>query len=189
MKNTNLNLKLLIEACRKGNRESRKRLYELFYSFGLNLCLRYARNREEAKEMLNDGFLKVFDKIHQYHFENNFQGWLRKVLVSAAIDYHRKFKRLADFEDLERVDEPFWENDFQSNLQYEDVLKAVQQLSPNYRLVFNLYVMDGFKHSEIAEKLGISIGTSKSNLARAKENLQKILLPIYEERKSVGRGN
>lgn len=185
MQNTNINLKLLIEACRKGNRESRKRLYRMYYSFGLNLCLRYARNREEAKEMLNDGFLKVFNKIGQFNSENNFRGWLRKVLVSAAIDYHRKFKRLGDFEDLERAKEPYWENDFESNLQYEDVLKAVQQLSPNYRMVFNLYVMEGYKHSEIAEKLDITIGTSKSNLARAKSNLQKLLAPIYEERKTV----
>lgn len=182
MKNTNINTKLLIEACRKENRASQKSLYRLFYSFGLNLCLRYARNREEAKEMLNDGFLKVFQKIHQFDSQNNFKSWLRKVLISAAIDHHRKFKRLGDFEDLDRVKEPVWENDFQSGLQYEDVLKATQQLSPAYRLVFNLHVMEGFKHHEIAEQLGISIGASKSNLARAKENLQKMLGGLYSER-------
>lgn len=126
--------------------------------------------------MLNDGFLRIFTNIDQFDADFPFKGWLRKVLINAAIDYYRKHKRhhLTTFsEDLtqlieQKQDEPIVGPD-------EDVLALLQKLPPAYQMVFNLYVMEGFKHHEIAEKLNISVGASKSNLSRAKEKLRTLL--------------
>lgn len=172
----NLNLELLLQGCREGRRSSQKKLYELFYGYGVNICLRYAKNQSEAQEMLNDGFLRVFTRLHQYDSDFPFRVWLRRVLINAAIDYHRKHKRynLTHFEEniTQLVEDKQSYPDISSN---EDVLGIIQQLPPAYRMVFNLYVMEGYKHQEIAEQLNISVGASKSNLSRAKEKLRKIL--------------
>lgn len=171
-----LNLDLLLQGCRDGRRSSQKKLYELFYGYGINICLRYAKNQAEAQEMLNDGFLRVFTRLHQYDSDFPFRVWLRRVLINAAIDYHRKHKRyhlthveenMGQFIDDQQVYPKVGDND--------DVLAVIQQLPPAYQMVFNLYVMEGYKHQEIAEKLNISVGASKSNLSRAKEKLRQIL--------------
>ncbi|MEZ5044402.1 MAG: RNA polymerase sigma factor [Saprospiraceae bacterium] len=173
----NINLDILLQGCREKRRSSQKKLYELFYGYGMNICLRYAKNQTEAQEMLNDGFLRIFTNIDQFDSDFPFKGWLRKVLVNAAIDYHRKHKRYqlttlsADISQMveQRQDEPIIGPE-------EDVLSVLQKLPPAYQMVFNLYVMEGFKHHEIAEKLNISVGASKSNLSRAKEKLRILLL-------------
>lgn len=171
-----LNLDLLLQGCREGRRSSQKKLYELFYGYGVNICLRYAKNQAEAQEMLNDGFLRVFTRLHQYDSDFPFRVWLRRVLINAAIDYHRKHKRYH----LTHVDENMGQlidnrQIYPTVDQNDDVLAVIQQLPPAYQMVFNLYVMEGYKHQEIAEKLNISVGASKSNLSRAKEKLRKIL--------------
>ena len=173
----NLQLHLLIDGCRKGNRASQIRLYQHFFSYGMGVCLRYSKNREEALEILNDGFLKAFTKIHQYDSEQSFKPWLRRILINASIDYYRKYHKKYDSLVIAFIRKPSntTYNDALDNLAFEDLLKVMQKLSPAYRMVFNLYVVENFSHQEIAEKLDISIGASKSNLAKARQKIKAML--------------
>ena len=143
--------------------------------------MRYAKNREEAQDLLQEGFLKVFTKIKYYNGEGSFEGWVRRIIVNTAIDFYRKNKNISftvnsDYvEDLkEQESEEEEEGEKFGGLKADDVIRALQDLSPAYRAVFNLYVLEGLTHQEIADQLGISVGTSKSNLAKAKMNLRKM---------------
>lgn len=143
----------------------------------MSICLRYAPTREGALEVLNDGFLKVFTRLDQYDSAQPFKGWLRRILINAAIDHYRQEVRHHHHEDVEPLEQSVASEsaDAFSQLAHEELMGLVQRLSPAYRLVFNLYVMDGFTHEEIAGQLGISVGASKSNLARARENLRLLV--------------
>ena len=177
MSNKSINLKLIIEHCRQGNRNSQRKLYEHFFGYGMNIALRFAKNREEALEILNDAFLKAFLNLDKFDPDFPFRPWLRKIIVNTSIDYYRTRKGYLQYVELSAIQEI--EADalpLPKISPAEDVLPLVQQLSPAYRLVFNLYVMEGYKHQEIAAKLGIGVSTSKSNLVRAKEKLRKLLL-------------
>jgi RNA polymerase sigma-70 factor (ECF subfamily) len=178
MKETNVNLQLVLEGCRKQNPMSQRKLYEYYYGFAMHLALRYGKNKDEALEILNDGFLKVFRNIDRYDNKYPFKAWLHRVIVNAGIDYYRAQKNQFSF--LELVDgHAEMENGeevFPSISPEEDMLPIIQELPPAYRMVFNLYVMEEYKHHEIAELLGISIGTSKSNLARAKAKIKHAIL-------------
>jgi RNA polymerase sigma-70 factor (ECF subfamily) len=143
--------------------------------------MRYAKDRDEAKDILQDGFIKVFQSLEKFNREGSLEGWIRRIVVNTAIDRIRKDKRslvMSHSEDLldEGVQDEVIEEDEKMNLNMKDVIRAMQDLSPGYKAVFNLYVMEDMTHKEIAEHLGISEGTSKSNLAKAKLNLRKILL-------------
>ena len=170
-------IQFLIAGCLKGNRLQQRELYEQFYGYGLKIALRYAQNREEATEILNDAFLKIFNKMHQYDFAQPFKAWFRQVLIHAAIDYHRayhKFPKLIELTPIhdaveEELPLPVLSPD-------ENVLPLIQNLPPQYRMVFNLYVMEEYDHKEIAALLGISESTSRANLARAKEKLRDSVL-------------
>lgn len=167
------NIGILIQACRENNRAGQLKLYDLFYSYGISIAIRYAKNNEEAKEVLNDAYLKAFAKIDQFDHTQSFHAWFRVIIIHTAIDYHRKnkhFNSMVEFEEKHYSTEI--ENEAWENLLYEDVVEQVQKLSPAYRIVFNLYVIEGYKHHEIAEKLSVSIGTSKSNLFKARKQLQ-----------------
>ncbi|RMG25418.1 MAG: RNA polymerase sigma factor [Bacteroidetes bacterium] len=167
---------LMLEGCRKQSRLSQLQLYQHFYSYALGVCLRYSRSRAEAEEILNDGFLKVFRNIHQYRPEQPFKPWLRKILIHTAIDYYRKYHKQA-LETLPYEDE--WTgaiaNDALEQLAYQDVIALLQKLPPAYRMVFNLYAVEGMTHAEIAKTLGIKVGTSKSNLAKARMKLKQLM--------------
>lgn len=175
MSDADQNLRGILEGCRKCNRNSQRRLYEHFYGYAMSICLRYTANRPEALEILNDAFLKVFTKIDQYDPAFPFKGWLRRVIIHTAIDQFRKFKP-PQYEELtaalqvadEEIPMPFLS-------QEEDVLPVLQQLSPAYRVVFNLYVLEEYSHNEIATMLGITAGASRSNLTRACEKLRTLL--------------
>lgn len=173
----NPSIQLLIEGCRRNNRASQLRLYEHFYSYGLSITLRYSKNREEALEILNDSFLKAFQKIHQYDSDYPFKPWLRRILINSSIDYHRKYSKFEDTYELPPSAEleNATYNYALDNLEFNDLITVLQQLSPAYRLVFTLYVVEGLQHQEIADKLSISVGTSKSNLAKARMKLKSIL--------------
>lgn len=169
--------------CLRNHRQSQEMLYRQFYGYAMSVCLRYAPTRDGALEVLNDGFLKVFTRLDQYDSAQPFKGWLRRILINAAIDHYRQEVR-HQHDDVEKADQVAASEsaDAFSQLSYEELLGYVQRLSPAYRLVFNLYVMDGFTHEEIAGQLGISVGASKSNLARARENLRQLLKHInYDE--------
>ena len=181
-----INLKLLIENCRKGNRNSQRKLYEHFYGFGMKIALRYAANKDEALEILNDGFLKVFLKLNQYDSDLPFKPWFGKILVNASIDYHRSRQGYGRYVELSAVQELSTDQSaFPEITPHEDILPIVQQLPPAYRLVFNLFVMEGYKHREIAQMLDISISTSKSNLTRAKEKLRTLLFENRQARIAI----
>lgn len=146
----------------------------------MSVCLRYAPTREGALEVVNDGFLKIFTRLDQYDPAQPFKGWLRRIMINAAIDHYRQEVRHHYHEDIEQAGQTIAAEsaDAFSQLAHEDLMALIQRLSPAYRLVFNLYVMDGFTHEEIAGQLGISVGASKSNLARARENLRLMLKNI-----------
>lgn len=151
--------------------------------------MRYCRTREEAKEVVNDGFLKVFMRIEQYHVSTSFKGWIRRIMINTCIDLYRKEVKYYHAEGTAAIanvgssDEGVLEE-----LSYRELIEMVQQLSPGYRAVFNLYAIDGYTHKEIGALLGINEGTSKSNLLKAREilkrKIEKSRMPLYA--KSVG---
>jgi RNA polymerase sigma-70 factor (ECF subfamily) len=165
-------LTALIQGCIRQERESQKRLYQLFYGYAMSVCLRYSRTKEEAVEILNDGFMKVFTKIGRYDASRSFKGWLRRILINTAIDAYRQNYKHYFAEDISVLEHEVVAENVQDQLNYEVLIQLIQELSPAYRAVFNLYVIDGFTHEEIAEQLHISVGTSKSNLSKARANLQ-----------------
>ena len=177
---TEKELETVIRNCRKGRRKAQRQLYEHFYSYGLTVCLHYARNREEAEEMLHDGFLRVFDRLDQFRFDGPFRAWFRRIIVHAAIDYYRKHRRQqAEARLIPLPHGESTENEALARLGEEDAWLILQLLPPAYRMVFNLHVLEGHTHAEIAAELGISVGTSKSNLAKARKKLQKLMGPFF----------
>ncbi len=171
-----------VEACALNKRESQKILYSSFYGYAMAICDRYANKQEDAVEILNDGFLKIFKEIHHYRpaytdVVSSFKGWLRKIMVYTAIDHFRKNHKHKMVTQLDNVvyQVATIHEDAIDKLSYEEIIRAVQELSPGYRTVFNLFIIEGLSHDEIAGKLGITAGTSKSNLSKAKRQLQKIL--------------
>src|SRR5690554_572549 len=176
-------LKALVTGCIRNNRKSQETVYKMFYGKMMAVCRRYTRNDDQAKDILQDGFIKVFKNIDKFNFQGSFEGWVRRIIVNTAIDFTRKAKtdyllmndgqKIEDFENdlLDEQDEEEYESPFK----VADVIKGMEQLSNAYRTVFNLYMFENFSHQEIADALSISVGTSKSNLAKARANLKKIL--------------
>lgn len=166
----------LLRGCLDENREAQRKLYRLFYGYAMSICIRYSKDAEEAKDVLNDGFLKVFTKLQQYDSKKPFKGWVRRIMINTALDNYRhnlKHYNLADIENADPAADTF---DVLKKMDYEYLISLVQELSPAYRAVFNLYAIDGYTHEEIGEILGISPGTSKSNLAKARANLRAALI-------------
>ncbi len=174
-----MSLQLLIQGCIDKNTKSQEQLYQLFAAKLFSVCLKYSRSYAEAEDNLQDGFLIIFDKIHQYKFSGSFEGWAKRIMINNVLQQYRKTSFLELVNDV--VDETSVEVEIDNdNISLEVLLKMIQELSDRYRLVFNLYVMDGYPHKEIAEMLGISIGTSKSNLARAKMILKEKIDALSE---------
>lgn len=168
--------------CALNKRESQKIIYNSFYGYAMAICDRYTSNEEDAIEILNDGFLKIFREIHHYSpaytdVVSSFKGWLRKIMVYTAIDHFRKYHKHKMVMDLDQVvmQVPSVGETAVDKLSYEEIIRGIQELSPAYRAVLNLFIIEGLSHDEIADKLGISTGTSKSNLSKARRQLQKIL--------------
>jgi len=167
--------KEILEGCKSNSRKSQKELYKLFFGFSMKICLRYAESKDEAVEMVNDGFLKVFNHIKKFDGNRPFQSWLSTIMINTSIDYYRaRIKRLKMEELSNNQDSEDAEN-ILSKLNYNDLIKLVQQLSISYRTVFNLFVIDGYNHEEISKMLSISVGTSKSNLFKARQQLKEML--------------
>lgn len=164
----------LIEACLKGDRQSQSRLYNTYKQQMFIICLRYSKSREEAEEILQEGFMKVFEFLHQYKSFGPFEGWMRKIMVNCALQKYRSKGNLYPVIDIDTEAGDYGAHeDIIAKIGTKELLQMVQQLPPAYRLIFNLYVFEGMKHREIAELLGISEGTSKSNLSDARAILQK----------------
>ena len=166
----------IIEGCRRQDRAFQKELYQLFYQYTLKVGLNYASSLEEAREIVNDVFLKVFHKIDSYNIDQPFKPWLNVITVYTAIDYYRKnIKNEPKTDELDLVSDLWVASDVIARISAEELRELVQTLSPAYRAAINLYAIDGYDHNEIAAMLGISVGASKSNLFKARARL-KILL-------------
>lgn len=181
-------VKRVVEACAKGDREVQGAVYKLLYSSLLKVCYRYTDRPEDAKDLFQEGFLKIFDKIETFNFKGSLEGWIKRIMVNHCIDYYRKNKNkyamsetlvnaseIADEEDIEQI----------NAVNGKEILALIQKLSPMYRIVFSMYVLDGFTHAEIAEELKISEGTSKSNLSKAKGNLKKMILEMKRDEQEI----
>ncbi len=170
----------VIQACLKNNADAQHTLIKQYHSYAKSICLRYSSVKEDAEEIINDGFLKVFHNLHQYIHTQSFKGWIRKIMVNTAIDYYRKHQKYQFHEDvseLERMDDV--NEDVISKISASEILKLIQNLPTSYRMVFTLFVIDGYSHKEIGNMLGIQEGTSKSNLRDARAKLQKMIKNNY----------
>jgi RNA polymerase sigma factor (sigma-70 family) len=166
----------LIKGCLKRDRNAQQALYDLYSSKMYALCYRYVRHAMEAEDVLVMAFTKIFDRIEQFKGEGSFEGWIRRVMVNEALTHLRKSRAMYVETELEQADrEPDYDR-LSDHLEAEDLQKMIQELPPGYRLVFNMYAIDGYSHKEIAEQLGITENTSKSQLSRARTYLQKILM-------------
>ena len=164
----------LIQDCIKGHRFAQSRLYTLLSPKLFAVCLRYSRSREEAEETLQEGFMRVFNYMHQFRYDGSFEGWARKVVVNCALQKYRSTSKMYAIVDIEHTQvETMGFEDITTQIGTKELLKMIQDLPPTYRMVFNLYVFEGYKHREIAQMLAISEGTSKSNLFDARLILQK----------------
>lgn len=165
---------LLIQGCIHGDRNSQRKLYEFYAPKMMVVCLRYSKTREEAEEVLQEGFIRVFAKIEQFKNEGSFEGWVRKIMVNSALQKYRSQKKLHPIINIEAAGHEQADVEYVlPQLSAKELLGHVQQLPPAYKMVFNLYAFEGMKHKEIAELLGISEGTSKSNLSDARALLQR----------------
>ncbi len=171
----------LINGCIEGNRRMQEELYRRFSPRMYAVCLRYAGSTEEAEDILQEGFIKIFKKLDSFRNEGSFEGWIRRIFVNTAIEHFRRKRYLQPVTEKE---ENTLEGNYLSvldNLAERDIMELVQQLSPGYRTVFNMYVVEGYTHKEIGDMLGISEGTSKSQLSRAKVILQDMVRKFVEK--------
>ena len=174
----------LLAACQRQERVAQRRLYGQFHGFAMGICQRYARDRDQALEAANDGFLKVFRDLHRFDaarhphdVPGSFRGWLKRIMVHTAIDHYRANERHQHHQEIDDTTLAYADSSPTplDALSYDELLALVQRLSPAYRTVFNLAVIDGFGHEEIAAQLRISVGTSKSNLFKARAHLRAML--------------
>lgn len=178
----------IVIGCMKNDRICQEKLFKLYYGKLMVVCLRYTNDKDTAQDILQEGFMKIFDKITSFESTGSFEGWMRRIVTNTALDHLRKSKKFNFVEENEiNTKEEFVDygeiQEFENSIELkaEFALEAIQQLSPAYKTVFNLYVMEEYSHKEIAEMLGISEGTSKSNLAKAKMNLQKLIVKKYSK--------
>lgn len=168
-------LQRIIDGCIEQDRHSQELLYKKLYGFAMNICLRYADNKYEASDVLNEGFFKAFTNIEKYDKSWPFKAWLSKIMYNASIDYYRTNLKWSQLVGMDKSDIKINETSVEHKLDYEDLLSIIQRLPPTYRIVFNLYAIDGYSHEEIAEMLGITASTSRSNLHKARLKLQQML--------------
>lgn len=161
-----MGLKKLINKCKQKDNKAQSEIYQLYAGKLFALCLKYSRNYQEAQDNLQNGFITIFNKIEQYNFKGSFEGWLKRIVINTALQTYRE-KDVLNLITEEVTDEVEIEVD-EEQVSLDFLLKLIQELPNRYRLVFNLYVLDEYSHREIANMLGISEGTSKSNLSRAR---------------------
>ncbi|WP_103863825.1 RNA polymerase sigma factor [Aquimarina sp. I32.4] len=168
-----MGLDQLINKCKKKNAKAQEQLYRLYSSKLFAICLKYSNDSPSAEDTLQDAFITIFDKINQYKNQGSFEGWMKRITINTALQKYRK-QRVFDIINEEQIEEVEIEVD-EEQISLDYLLKIIQQLPDRYRLVFNLYVLDGYSHKEVAKMLDISTGTSKSNLARARNILKEKL--------------
>lgn len=163
----------LIKRCKAGERKAHELLYKQFASKMMGVCLRYATDRMEAEDMLQNGFIRVFQKLADYRGDGSFEGWVRRIMVHSSIEYYRKHHKMLQLADVDSGNEPSVNAVAMANLDAMDLMVLIQRLSPGYRVVFNLYAIEGYSHREIGDIMGITEGASKSQLSRARTILKE----------------
>ncbi|MFH1005525.1 MAG: sigma-70 family RNA polymerase sigma factor [Bacteroidota bacterium] len=168
----------LVNGCIFKNSISQQLLFDRFKKKMMGICLRYADREEEAEDMLQNGFIKVFENITSFKGIGSLEGWIRKIIINESLSYIRKNKNMKQNTDIKEIEYMLpGKNLISESVNTKDLLKIIQKLPTGYRTIFNLYAIEGYSHKEIAEQLGISEGTSKSQYARARAHLQKMILP------------
>jgi RNA polymerase sigma-70 factor (ECF subfamily) len=182
-RNQNITESDLIQGCLQGDRHMQEELYRRYAPKMYAVCLRYAGNAMEAEDILQEGFIKIFKKLSSFRGDGSFEGWIRRIFVNTSIEH---FRRKNYLQPVTEKEENTIEGKYLSvldTLAERDILDLIQQLSPGYRTVFNMYVIEGYTHKEIGEMLGISEGTSKSQLSRAKVILQDMVRTFIGQKK------
>jgi len=172
-------LDILLKECKRGKSRSQEELYRRFASAMYGLCLQYASNEEDAQDIMQEGFIKVFAKLDQVKNPAALPGWIRRVMINTALEKYRSQVILQRVDEVREEHHEEAGNDALDRLSCDELVGLIQTLTPRYRVVFNLYAIEGFTHQEISEELGISIGTSKSNLSRARGVLQEKIKTMY----------
>lgn len=185
----------LIKGCLAGIQAFQQMLYRRYAAKMLTVCMRYAANREEAEDVLQEGFIIVFEKMHQFRMQGSFEGWVRKIMINKSLEHLKKANKIYPVLDIDNIADKFIsEEDVLNLIDTKELLKMIQELPPVYKMVFNLFVFEGMGHKEIADMLGIVEGTSKSNLSDARSLLKKKIYKnllieeksMYNERKANG---
>ncbi|GJM32051.1 MAG: DNA-directed RNA polymerase sigma-70 factor [Saprospiraceae bacterium] len=166
----------LIEDCKNGDRRAQEELYRRYKAMLFGVCLRYAGSREEAEDFLQDGFVKIYKNLYQYRPVGSLSAWMRKVVINVALQHLRRKRHLFSEVEIDTLADQYEvEDQLFSSFRAKALMKMIQQLPDGYRTVFNLYVIEGYSHKEIADQLGINEATSKSQLSRAKSTLRKLI--------------
>lgn len=169
----------IVKGCQAGEREFQELLYNTSSSKMLGICTRYAKDNFEAEDMMQTGFIKVFKKINDYRGEGSFEGWMRRIMVHTSIEFYRKNLRSLHMVNIDETHEQAASSNFDmSSLNVKDLMRLIQNLSTGYRMVFNMYAIEGYSHKEIGEQLGITEGASKSQLSRARAILREQVLKL-----------
>ncbi len=168
-------IKEIINGCLKGSRRDQELLYRRHSAKLYAVCLQYSGNDEEARDILQEGFIKIFENLVHYKHEGSFEGWVRRIMVNTALEKYRSKHLLRRVDDIDLIPEPDAEpdNEDYAGLQAVDLMSIIRELPPKYRMVFNLFAIEGYSHREISKMMNISEGTSKSNLSRARAILQR----------------
>jgi RNA polymerase sigma-70 factor (ECF subfamily) len=172
-------LKKIISGCASGKKRAQEQLYQLFAPKMFGVCLRYAKDSTEAEDNLQEGFIKVFQNIGRFRHEGSFEGWIRRIMVNVSLEKFRKQHVLHPVEDVSIYEGQNVSDDILAGISAKELIEVIQQLPPRYRMVFNLFVIEGMNHQEISEEMKITVGTSKSNLARAREILKRRVKELY----------
>lgn len=175
-------LEEIIHKCQDGNSGAQTALYHFFSAKMYGICLRYAKDSAEAEDFMQEGFVRVFNKINQFEFKGSFEGWIKRIMVNTALEKFRKNDRLYPVEEMRIFESIEYVEETISSITANDLLRIIQKLPPRYRMVFNLFAIEGYSHLEIAEMMKISEGTSKSNLSRARVILQKSVTEYFGEK-------
>lgn len=183
-------IKNIIKGCLAGDRRDQELLYRRYASKLYAVCLQYSGNDEEARDILQEGFIKIFEHLDHYKYEGSFEGWMRRITVNTALEKFRSRHNLYRVDDIDTIQEPETEpdnNDY-AGLEANDLMEIIRELPPKYRMVFNLYAIEGYSHKEISKMVKISEGTSKSNLSRARLILQRRVGSYTGIKKRVANG-
>jgi RNA polymerase sigma-70 factor (ECF subfamily) len=170
----------MIDGCLKGDRKCQEQLYTMFSTRMFGLCLQYADNQDDAADILQEGFIKVFRKLEQFGGRGSFEGWVRRIMINTALERYRSQIRLYPLTDYTMKKDDMVHEEVFERLSAADLIRIIQDLPPRYRMVFNLYAIEGYSHKEIGEMMGITVGTSKSNLSRARDILQQKVKQFFD---------